>query len=258
MKKICVLVVVFICACTKDTQRTHKPKPIVEAYLSPGKPVLVKITQEATWSTLDSLVPVEGLTPILVQNHIVHSLTYMGKGIYGKPGILIQEKDSCSLHFQYQGKEVSAYTVIPIKPTGFTCNTDTIKILDFGNFIDPTAIQFAWNNPGNDYHLVVVKNLGPTWGQVQQDTYYPKWKLHFYTSPTKESSIVVSVKKNFFYKGRDYLILYRILPEYAVVFNKNNNSSLNLSNAPTNITNGFGIFTGFSTADTLTLWVQDK
>src|SRR5688572_8686378 len=153
MKKICFAILLLTGACTKDLTRISPPEAIIQACLLPRQPVSVRIGREIPWGHgADTLLPLEGLSPVLMQNHISHPLTYMGKGLYGNPNISLQEKDSCHLYFQYNGKEVSAHTVIPGQPTGFTCNTDTLKSSMSGTI--PQALEFKWNNPGNDYHMV--------------------------------------------------------------------------------------------------------
>jgi len=53
------------------------------------------------------------------------------------------------------------------------------------------------------------------------------------------------------------LVLYHLNEEYAMLYATSGNSSTDLTSPSTNISNGFGIFTGMST-DTLFLQVYKK
>jgi hypothetical protein len=76
--------------------------------------------------------------------------------------------------------------------------------------------------------------------------------------PTKETTAWVQGDNRLYQPTRYQMMLYRILPEYAVIFNESNGNSLNLTNPPHNIINGYGIFTGMSISDTLILNVIEK
>lgn len=249
----------FACACTKHLEQVHQPEAVIESYLLPGQPVLVRINWEVPWGVrMDTLTPLENLSPVLVQNHTEHKLTYMGKGMYGNPNIRLQEKDSCHLYFNLNGKEVSAHTVIPGKPTGFVCNTDTVRRIGWntsGEIIDPAAIELTWNNPGNDYHMVVIQypNAEPWWTRPVNPTDIPS--SVYYAKPTKETIAWVRTA-DVYLANKNYMLLYSILPEYAIMFNENHSNLLNVTAPPLNITNGNGIFTGISVADTLTLYAR--
>jgi len=59
----------------------------------------------------------------------------------------------------------------------------------------------------------------------------------------------------FKYYGRHYLILYKINPEYAALYESTGNSSQNLRTPNSNIKNAQGIFTAVN-SDTLLLNVK--
>ena len=256
MKRFCLSIlllagILLTGACSKDITRNPQPEAIVQACLLPRQQVSVRISREIPYGSADTLMPLEGLSPVLVQNQTAHPLTYMGKGLYGNPNISLQEHDSCHLYFQYNDLEVSAHTVIPGRPTGFTCNTDTLKLVPGGSI--PQALEFKWNNTGNDYHMVIVQMEGaqPWWVRpVNPHQYGPE---PLFTSPTKETIAWISNPITFIPTARYQMLLLRILPEYAVIFNEENNNSLNITDPPNNIINGHGVFTGISMSDALRL-----
>ena len=59
------------------------------------------------------------------------------------------------------------------------------------------------------------------------------------------------------YYGNYKVILMRVNQEYINMLNNSSTSSQNLTNAPTNVTNGLGIFTAMQ-ADTLSKYLLVK
>src|SRR5262245_18338784 len=146
MKKIAIVITLLLSACIKQSERYPVPQPIVEGYLSPGKGVSIKITQEIVAGAMDTLVPLEVLSVTIEQNHQPYTLTYTGKGIYANTNMFIKEGDSCSLHFEYNGKTVSAHTHIPDRPNEFICSSQTIKFRPWRNEVAPELLMFNWGN----------------------------------------------------------------------------------------------------------------
>ena len=246
-------------SCIKQSERYPVPQAIVEGYVSPGKGVSIKITQEITAGAMDTLIPLDDLRVQIDQNHIQYTLSYIGKGIYANPNMIIREGDTCRLHFGYNGVEVTGYTIVPTRPTGFTCSSPTVKYKAWQKIVAPELLEFKWDNPDVEYHTVIIKSIDPdTTRQVIVNNHliYGTEKHNIFTAPSLENKVAIPTYENFFWTGKHQVILYKILPEYAVLFNKPNNNSQNLVSVPTNITNGHGIFTGVSTSDTLLLTVS--
>lgn len=68
-------------------------------------------------------------------------------------------------------------------------------------------------------------------------------------TPTQSNTVNI-VRQNFEYYGKYKLILFKVNGEYIDLFNNRGQSSLNLTNPPTNVTNGFGVFIAMN-VDTL-------
>jgi hypothetical protein len=229
----------------------------VEGYISPGKGVSIKITQEITAGAIDTLIPLDDLKVKIDKNGVPYTLSYMGKGIYANSDMVISEGDTCRLHFGYNGAEVTGFAIVPTRPTGFTCSSPTVKYKQWPSIVAPELLEFKWDNPEVEYHTVIIKNIDPN-PQVIINNHliYGKEKHNIYTAPSLDNKVSIPTYENFFWTGKHQVILYHILPEYAVLFNEPNNNSQNPVSAPTNITNGHGIFTGVSTSDTLLLTVS--
>jgi hypothetical protein len=250
---------VSLTSCVKQSEKYPVPKPIVEGYVSPGKGVSIKITQEITAGAIDTLIPLDDLSVQINKNRIPYTLSYVGEGIYANPDMVIKEGDTCRLHFGYNGAEVSATTVVPTRPTGFTCSSATVKYKSWHNIVAPELLEFKWDNPEIAYHTVIIRNIEPENNRpivVNNHLIYGRLKHNIFTGPSLDNKVSIPTYENFFWLGKHQVILYKILPEYAILFHETDNNSQNLVSAPTNIVNGYGIFTGLSTSDTLQLTVS--
>jgi hypothetical protein len=243
----------------KQSERYPVPQPIVEGYVSPGKGVSIKITQEITAGAIDTLIPLDDLSVKIRKNSTLYTLSYVGKGIYANTDMVIKEGDTCRLAFGYNGVEVSAITVVPTRPTGFTCSSATVKYKNWDNIVAPELLEFKWDNPETEYHTVIIKNIEPeNRRNIVNNNHliYGTQKHNIFTGPSLDNKVSIPTYENFFWLGKHQVILYKVLPEYAILFHETDNSSQNLVSAPTNIKNGYGIFTGLSTSDTLQLTVS--
>ncbi|THU30362.1 DUF4249 family protein [Niastella caeni] len=255
MRKIIIVLMVILNSCIKQSERNPVPQAIVEGYVSPGKGVSIKITQEITAGAIDTLIPLNDLKVKIDKNRVPYTLSYMGKGIYANPDMVISEGDTCRLYFGYNGVEVTGYTIVPTRPTGFTCSSQTVKYKAWGNSVSPELLEFTWDNREMEYHTVIIKNVETGNRQVLIANHTKK-DHNIFTAPSLEHKASIPTYENFFWLGKHEVILYKILPEYAILFNEPDNSSQNLVSAPTNIKHGHGIFTGVSTSDTLQLTVS--
>ena len=104
--------------------------------------------------------------------------------------------------------------------------------------------------------MIVVQNI-ETDPELIRDTSDDRFPSRVFRN---EPSVINEYKINqgqLLYFGRHILLLYHLNPDYATLYAADDNSSQNLKNPSTNISNGFGIFTGIS-ADTLYLDVIKK
>ena len=78
----------------------------------------------------------------------------------------------------------------------------------------------------------------------------------FRNQPSIEATERINARQ-FEYFGKHRITLYKLLPDYAALYESVSNSSTSLTTAASNVTNGFGIFTGIN-ADTLYLQINKK
>jgi hypothetical protein len=263
MKKQYLLYALIVCctaitSCTKDSGSVSAPKAIVEAYLAPNSVASVHITTEILYTTSDTSAGIENLNVVISCNGISYTLASQGNGYYvADTSLHIVVGNTYTLEFTYNDEIVSSSTVIPAKPTAYTASASSITVQQFDpnsgtmpTFPDP--IELDWDNANHDYYLIVVKNIEST--LVPTDTVNINNRA-FRTEPTQSNTYKIQAMQ-FKYYGTHQVILYKLNAEYAALYNDNGSNSLNLTSPVTNITNGFGIFTGIN-ADTLYIEVTN-
>jgi hypothetical protein len=163
------------------------------------------------------------------------------------------------LNFNYDSKELSSQTIIPSKPEGFASSATSIIVSGvygggMGAGIPLEPVTLNWENDDNQYHMVVVENIETNPTLIYTDTDAPV--RSFRNAPTIAVTQDLNMR-SFSYYGNHRLILFKLNPEYAALYEQLGTSSLDIVAPPTNITNGLGIFTGIN-ADTLYLSVRSN
>src|ERR1044071_5484917 len=77
-----LLIAMLSSACQKQTAPVPPPLAVVESYLLPGKPALVKITREIQYGSGDTLTPLSGLLVHISHGGPAETMTETGPGIY--------------------------------------------------------------------------------------------------------------------------------------------------------------------------------
>lgn len=261
-------------------------KPIVEAYLAPNHTVSMKVFTEIPYSETDSTfsVPISGLS-ITIKNLSGASFTLTEsetKGTYVSTAKLGDAGQTYSMSFIHNGRTVSATTILPVKPVGFQMSVSEIERIyrdlssgfqggggggpggppQGGGFQQEaqTNITLTWTNPDEIYHFVAAQYLETTLSPIVQfptnETGFTRPARRFTNRPIKTNTSSVQ-SQQFEYFGRYAIILYRLNPDYAALYENDNTSSQNLVTPVSTIENGLGIFTGVN-ADTLILNVKKQ
>lgn len=269
MKRIIIKILVLaaivtgFASCQKELMApmTGENTAVVEAYLVAGEPSgLVYVSRILPFSddTVNIKEMIAGLK--LYINGI--PLTEIGTGIYKfelTDGSVINTDSTYILSFEYGGNEVTASTIIPSKPTGFTSSASTIyatRILDDSTFAPGSMmdeVEFTWDNDDASYHYLMVEYLEDSADYINANMAEMDLPFNQATSPTQETYFKVGMQNIRFF-GSYRIVLLKVNEEFNDAFTRNGTNSNNLVNPNTNIANGYGLFTGVS-SDTVYLEV---
>lgn len=247
----------ILASCKKSERTDNSNKPVVIGYLVPGQPITVKVYEQKGLSdTATYGAPIGGLQLKISDGNKTVALSETSTGVYAYNDVtFLATGKTYSLQFTYNGTNVTASTVMPGKPTGFT-TTKTLINLPAGTTFTPgeedsIAVTFRWKNLDSLNHVLVFKN---------EDSDPFKLKTQFNSQP----NFTINPKKAEYYdvhqRTLDYLgiydvILFRVNQEYIDALTTNaNTTSQKLTDPPTNVTNGYGIFTAMQ-ADTIKVQV---
>jgi hypothetical protein len=264
-----IILSALIYSCVDRDNSEFSDIPIIEGYLRPGDYARLTVSRQIPFSSnvTYSSDDINALKITITNNNINHLLTPLGEGKYIDSSLIVAAGERYDLSFTFNSKNVSAYTTVPIKPVDFTESDTSIAVMRMDSTSTPTAgggmwsmptpITLEWTNSDDSYYIVVVENMEDSLDPVRQLSSTDTVPLaRFNKAPTTSSGLEMRAQE-FSYFGRDRLILYHVLPDYASLYDATTASSQNLTNPSTSITNGYGIFTGLN-ADTLYMTVKEE
>lgn len=273
--KIAIIITSLIlsfAACETDSNLIEGGiKPIVEGYLVAGRPISITVKKEIAFTadTSSKEIPILGLNIKVSGDGQTYALKSSGNGLYESDKLVkLKVGVAYSLSFDYNGKPVSASTTIPTKPIGFKSDLTSIARtkLDLSsgssNIRNPdgnTDVNLTWTNPSSEYHFVVADNIEASPVSIitlPASTNFKDIIRRFRSQPVQGMETRLR-SQQFEYFGKHNLILLKVNPDYAALYNSAGTTSQNISTPPTTITNGLGIFTGVN-ADTLSFTVKQK
>lgn len=257
-------------SCTKKDISSNNDTtdvPVVQSYLEPGNSVRVKLTKMLPFveGGNTGVESIDSAKVYINHNGNDHLLLPINNshGEYENldTNLLITPNDTYKIHFDYNGYEVSATTVIPEKPTNVSLNTSIY-------YVDPNAtgpgsvtqdpLIVSWDNPDNSFYIVIVEYLDVNYDPINENL--PEDQYDTYrevsTDPVNDNSINLTTRQQLMFFGYYRVILYKINEEYVNLYENISQSTLNMSEPLTNIENGVGIFTGIN-SKTLFLRVKE-
>ncbi len=244
---------------------THTP--VVEAYLFAGKTLdSIRITETYSYTSTDTnLLTLDQLDVSVSDGINVYKLNSIGQGYYQNNEHIIESGKQYSLNFTYNQLPVSATTFIPEKNTAAISVTE-IEIEQITEFPGPgggfqqnqESVDIQWGNSG-DYYYVVLQNKeeNPEYINTFLNSVRFRPQFRIISKPTITDFYSINPQRDLPQYGQYRIIVFRVNPEYASLYEISNNTSQSIAQPPTNITNGLGIFTGVS-SDTLFLKVIKK
>lgn len=266
MKFISILLlflVILFTACQEENINNIKTKTaVVTGYLFAGQACdSIRITEATSYSSNDSLtVTLDDLNVTLDDGNQSYSLSPIGGGYYRNADLIIESGKTYTLQFEHNGKSVSAKTFVP-EQRSFAISDTLIGMekIEFSNgppsggFTAVDPIELSWDNPEGDYYYVVVQNIESNPEYVneifeEQDSLFSNFR--FTTEPQIMDFYSIDPRREIEQFGRHRVILYRVNPEYASLYNVSDASTLSITEPPSNVENGLGILTGVA-SDTL-------
>ena len=241
---------------------------VVRAFLFAGEPVIdIRITTTVPLVSEDTLgMPVSDATVWLEREDVRFDLiaTPGAAGAYHYPGadLVVESGDVFELGVSRGSESLSATTVVPAPPEGFTVSSDVLDVVDLtaglGRFggrgggrgrggLAFGGLIVRWINPERDLFFVVVDNLETDPEQIPAPEFISQAR-RFVSVPTSADSTTVS-QISLTHLGEHRIRLYRVNQEYADLYQGRVQDSRDLNEPPSNIRGGLGVFSAFASQE---------
>ncbi|MBB3058998.1 DUF4249 family protein [Mucilaginibacter gotjawali] len=246
---------IIITACKKESTDNSVYLPVVEGYLMPGHALSIKLYQQKSLTdTAKYGAAISGLQVYVSDGSTKVQLTESPKGTYTySDQTFLAEGKTYTLQFNYLTYAVSAKTVMPGKPTNFATQYGTVTLSSTTtsdpNTSNTTIDKLTWDNPDSLNHVLVFYNKNGA--DFPLSSFGGSRSANFELN-TNRASYYNLTQATFSYYGHYTVTLLRVNQEFIdlIKSNTSNSTSQNLTNIPTNVVNGYGIFTAMQ-ADTL-------
>ncbi len=257
-----LLFVLIFPSCNSDALLEFDDIPVVESYLTVNKPVSIRISRKTPYDDNVNLSGdvIDALQIKLYYDDKERLIPSVGGGVFTDPDFYPVEGVTYKLEFNFNNQVVSSSTQIPSKPVNFKQSVNQITVPSFtfgggrpaGGPNMPNPVKLTWDNSSQDYYMVITENMetNPVAIYELNDSIDAPRRI-FRNEPTQSDQTEIT-GMSFQYLGKHRLILFHLNADYSVLYNNTGNTSQNLTNPITNVTNGLGIFTGIN-SDTLYL-----
>jgi len=253
----------LIVGCNQESiQQVDTKTTIVEGYLSAGTPVdSLRATQSISYGQVgEELVTLDDLNIRITNDNNLFELASIGNGYYQNTDLIIEPGKVYELEFERDGESISAETYVPeynttsISTTQVELRKIEAGVFPTGGITIPDPVELSWNNENGDYYYIVIRNIETDPEYVNDNIAQFEGQLQFITEPQVSNFYAIRTQRELRQFGTYQIIVFRVNPEYAALYESSGSSTLSLEEPPSNIVNGLGIFTGVS-SDTLYLEV---
>lgn len=250
-------------ACEDVPDYEMQSEPVIEAFLYADDPVDDIILKKSNPYNEDD----NGQTNYITDAEVI---LYHGSDSYRltpKPGetgryeytyddLKINVGDTYKIEFEHEGETVHAETVIPPLPQNASISQEEIDIplidtpqelRDFTESFEET-IDITWDNENGDYYYLLIENLEEHPEYINQLDALSDIVGNFEYTSLPTQSTIFSLRATVHYNqfGLHRVTLFHVNDEYARLYESTSQDSRDLSEPFTNVENGMGIFTGFS------------
>ena len=256
------LVIISSCEDVPDFDQGES-EPVVEAFIYQGESVddiyLKKTVPFNSGSDIepepinDAIITISNNGQDFVLSQVKNE---PGRYFYDGADLSINIGDSYQLAFEYEDRIISSITTIPNKPDGVLISSSLIEIPEINSLQDlrgfresfQKTIDVSWNNGDGSYFYLVIENIEDRPSSIDPTDIFGDIGLNFeFTSePTQEGLFQLRPMIHYSQYGQHKVTIYKVNKEYALLYETSTQDSRDLNEPYTNINNGLGIFSGFT------------
>lgn len=256
-----LIILYFFMAC--DDSLDTEPKFIVEGFVFAGEPVRnIKVKEQLSITESDSVERLIEDAHVLLKKEDMEYILQYEEGLYKYFGndLTISPGDELRLEVTVVDRKAYAETVVPQPTSGLSLSHNQMAIpklrLSFNLVEQLTKLFFdvritaRWDDPSNELHFIVIEPVVDQFDSIFPAG-FPQEGIDFLSSfkfapQALEEDTFSIVGLAFESFGRHRAKVYKVNQEYANLFNNPEQDSRDLTAPPTNVVNGFGIFSAFA------------
>lgn len=228
-------------ASCQDEEIKPKNSLVLEGYLFANSAVdNIKVSRLGGFGEFIENEPINDALVLIIFNNQPYLLekTAGSDGIYSYTGndLPILEGERYDIAVLHEGDTLFGSTTVPPKPAGLAQSSQAIKSGLFAQ--DSTTITTIWNQNHDFWSPVIIS-------MEQNPQEIPGNEAFRFSYSTPSSNPFFEINRiNLTYYGLNALIVYSVNEEYVILFDAENPE--NFFESPTNLVNGFGVFTAFN------------
>ena len=254
-----LLILGFSCTDADESD----PKFVIEGFIFAGEPVeSIKVKEQIGINEPDSIDRlITNAEVILVKEGQEYLLQYNEETYkYFGSDLSVESGDVFKLEVTVGDRSAYAETIVPEPTQGLSISDTQLVIpeivLSFNLVNELTALFFTerltarWDNPNEALHFIVVEPVVNEFDSIfppgfpQEGTdFLSQFKFAPQALEVDTFSIIGIAFETY---GRHRAKVYRVNQEYANLFNNPEQDSRDLTAPPSNVVNGFGIFSAFA------------
>jgi hypothetical protein len=231
---------------------------VVQAYLYAGEPVQdIRITSTLPLGSTASVAPPVNDAEVTLRRagqRYVLVPAPGDSGYYHYPGsdLVVAPGDVFDLEVTARGATVTARTTVPPRPDAVSVSPSELRVDGVWATEAPVV---RWPNPGRDWYFITHRNAEADPEPIFEGTIIIRQGL-VVSEPVAADSAVISVftLRHF---GRYDVKVFRVNEEYVRLYMSLRQDTRDLNEPATNIENGIGIFTAFSSGEASFTLVRD-
>ncbi|HDL19141.1 MAG TPA: DUF4249 family protein [Bacteroidetes bacterium] len=231
---------------------------VIRGYLYSGEPVSdIQVTGTLPLGSQDSLAPpINDAEVTLVKNSVQYKLLpsagdsgyyhYTGTDLTIEPGNEFRIQVSCF------GRVATGGTTVPAVPQNVKLSADVLTIsassfpLHPGSLDSLSRLDLSWDQEADALYYVTIENVAENPEPIENFTKFRgKGPQRFISVPRSTNEFQIS-RFNVTHYGRHIIKVYRVNQEYADLYISRQQDSRDLNEPLSNIRNGLGVFSAFS------------
>lgn len=245
----CLAMILIFTSCeTTSFSPSEDDRFVVQAYLYAGEPVTdIRLTSTLPLGSGDSTAPpINDAEVALIKDGDHYPLVPSpgDSGYYHYPGddLVVEIGDVFDFEATVDGVTATARATVPLPPDDVNLSPTE---LEWARGTEPVMVR--WPNPERDWYFITHQNIEPNPESIFEGNVFIRAGV-VVSEPTDADNMEIPVSTIEHY-GRYELKVHRVNQEYVDLYLSREQDTRDLNEPETNIENGIGIFTAFSSRE---------